>query len=798
VLAITALSLLVVVGLSTAAAVVAQQQNRLTAMLTAISGAVGAVVLFLTLGQWIGRLAKSFERMRAALRERDHELRQFTDTLQEQVRERTKELQSALTAAQDANRAKSLFLANMSHELRTPLNGVIGMVDLLLAAHPNSQQRRYCDIAKASARSLVELINDILDFSKIEAGKLEMDDTDFNLHEVIEGVPQILGERAQHKGIELLCRVDPALPRIAGGDPVRLRQLILNLASNAVKFTEKGEVIVDARVESQSDTHTMVRISVKDSGIGIPQDRLGRLFNSFSQVDASTTRKFGGTGLGLAISQRIAELMGGQIGVISEEGKGSTFWFTACLARRSQVQSPRHQSSVDPRGLRVLAVDDNQTNREILQSQLCSWSLRADIAVDAAEAIGMLRRAQEAGDPYRFAILDMHMPRTDGMELANTIKSDPNTRDVILISLSSISDQIRKEQMNERGFAACLTKPVLPSQLYDTIVTSLAANESQPLAAAAEPSTAGDRLDGVRVLLAEDNEVNRMVATELLQLVGCTVNIAVNGREAVDAALAGDHDVILMDCQMPILDGFEATRRIRELELKQPGSGHRKIIALTANAIKGDRELCLSAGMDEYVTKPIEPAELMRAMRSMLSRARLKQVDDAASAGGQANLRDGSALTPSTDPPATPTPASPMAAAPVPTKKPPAPPAVDLESLQRRCMNNRKLAAKAIRMFDLGIDRDLALVKQSVTDRNARNLAAAAHKVKGSAANVSAEPVRKIAAELERLGRADELDQTQAALEELTIQIAGFRDYMDTALSQLTVVETAAAGKQPQ
>ena len=288
--------------------------------------------------------------MRGALRKRDQELRKFTDTLQEQVKERTRDLQTALTTAEDANKAKSMFLANMSHELRTPLNGVIGMVDLLLAAEPNQQQRRYCDIAKSSARSLVELINDILDFSKIEAGKLELDETDFNLHEIIEEVPQLMGERAARKGIELLCRVNPAIPRTVGGDPVRLRQVILNLVSNAVKFTDKGEVIVDAKLESQTSQYTEIRVSVKDSGIGIPRDRLDRLFKSFSQVDASTTRKFGGTGLGLAISQRIVEMMNGTIGVDSEEGRGSTFWFTVKLARRTQVAIPRRESSADPRG----------------------------------------------------------------------------------------------------------------------------------------------------------------------------------------------------------------------------------------------------------------------------------------------------------------------------------------------------------------------------------------------------------------------------------------------------------------
>jgi signal transduction histidine kinase/DNA-binding response OmpR family regulator/HPt (histidine-containing phosphotransfer) domain-containing protein len=807
----------VVVGLSTAAAVDAQRrQNELTAAVTAIAAVVGAVILFLTLGGWmrrlallaeaswqisggnfsgaindehddeIGRLGKSFDEMRAALRKRDQDLRRFTETLQDQVKDRTKELQKALTVAEDANRAKSLFLANMSHELRTPLNGVIGMVDLLLAAQPNAQQRRYCDIAKSSARSLVELINDILDFSKIEAGKLELDNTDFNLHEVIEGVPQIMGERAQKKGIELLCRMDAAVPRMAGGDPVRLRQVILNLVSNAVKFTDKGEVVVDASVETQTDKFTEVRISVRDSGIGIPRDRLDRLFKSFSQVDASTTRKFGGTGLGLAISQRIVELMGGRIGVISEAGKGSTFWFTARLERRAQAAATRKEYAADPRGLRVLAVDDNQTNREILRSQLNSWSLRADVAVDAEQAMVMLKTAAEKGDPYRFAILDMHMPGTDGMQLAALIKAEPTTRDVLLISLSSISDQMKREQLSECGFAASLTKPVLPSQLYDVIVTSLAAKDSN-YQNTGEAVPAGDRLDGVSILLAEDNEVNRLVATELLELIGCHVSVACDGQAAIDEAFGNKYDAILMDCQMPVLDGFEATRRIRDAEAHSGMNEHRKIIALTANAIKGDRELCLAAGMDEYLTKPIEPAEMLRTIRSVLSPERLAEVDAAAPV--KVNSVSRAAASQSDIQPVQEKPAD--APAPV---DPAGPPPVDLEALQRRCVNNRKLAAKALRMFDAGIDNDLLNLAQGVGEKNSTAVAAAAHKIKGAAANVSAENVRAIAATLEELGHDELLDQTQAALEELKQQIANFRGYLGTALAELAVPEARVTG----
>jgi signal transduction histidine kinase/CheY-like chemotaxis protein/HPt (histidine-containing phosphotransfer) domain-containing protein len=784
----------VVVGMSTAPAIEAQmRENRATMAATAVAAIVGATVLFFTLGSWmrrlqrlanasqaisrgdftgsiedrhddeIGRLAQSFDDMRLALRKRDIRLRDFTETLQAQVAERTKDLQHALTAAEEANRAKSLFLANMSHELRTPLNGVIGMVDLLLGAEPNVQQRRYCEIAKSSARSLLELINDILDFSKIEAGKLELDSTDFDLHDLLEGVTQMFGERAEKKGIELGCSVGRDVPRAVTGDPVRLRQVILNLVSNAIKFTESGEVVISVAVNEQNETKALLKFAIKDSGIGIPQHRLDRLFKSFSQVDTSTTRKFGGTGLGLAISQRIVELMGGRIGVQSEEGKGSVFWFSVELPLREAASTPRREADFNPRGLRALAVDDNQTNREILQAQLASWSLRADVAGSAAQAMEMLNKAAREGDPYRFAILDMHMPKTDGLELAREIKTGATTRDLILISLSSISDQLRADQMNQLGFSACLTKPVLPSQLYNAIVDSLAVGE-RAIARSANrvlPEPELTRLNGVRILLAEDNEVNRLVASELLQQVGCDCTVVVNGREALDEALRNEYDAILMDCQMPELDGFETTRLIRESEKATGNSLHRLIIALTANAIKGDRELCVAAGMDGYVTKPIDPAELFQAIRSLLPAARSLELKL-----DTPPVEDSAAVQPvSVEPP------------------------IDVESLLRRCMGNQKIAAKALGMFANTVERDVKTLTQSVLEQNPKVAAGSAHKIKGAAANASVNRVRDVAADLEKLAKSDSLSQSQACLDRLEREMASFREYVATAIAQLTPPE---------
>ncbi len=534
-------------------------------------------------------------------------------------RKNSEELHRQKEAAVAASHAKSEFLANMSHEIRTPLNGVIGMLELLAGTPLNVQQQRYARVAKTSADSLLSLINDILDFSKIEAGKLELDHAEFDLHLLLEDMTEMFAQRVETKQLELALHIRPEVPVLVHGDCDRLRQVLVNLVNNAIKFTDRGEVVIRAWVETELDGDVLVRFSVQDTGIGIPRDRMHRLFKSFSQVDASTTRKYGGTGLGLAVSQRLVELMGGVIGVESEPGQGSTFSFNVRLGRRPQQRRARPQLAA-PGNLRVLGVDDNATNLEILSAVLEGWGFEYETAADGAAAIAALERAAAAGRPFQLAILDMQMPNMDGRQLAEHIKASPELQSTILLILTSLGQHMSADEMRSIGLAGYLTKPLRQSRLFDAIVDATAGEVPLPGTTPAADATGQPCLTGARVLLAEDNEINQIVAFEILSRSGCQCDIANNGREALEAVKARRYDVVLMDCQMPQMDGFEATRAIRAWEAGPPATppATHPIIALTANAIKGDRELCLEAGMDGYVTKPIQPTDLLATIAGLI------------------------------------------------------------------------------------------------------------------------------------------------------------------------------------
>jgi two-component system, sensor histidine kinase and response regulator len=573
------------------------------------------------------RLAKLNSKLETLVEVRTINLQQANAALEQEIEGRKQietQLRAATAEAETANRAKSMFLANMSHEIRTPMNGVLGMIDLLEQTELTDTQRHFARTVHSSADTLLTIINDILDLSKIEAGKFELEHTPFDLRVMVEEIAERYSEAAARQGLEIACHIPHNIATHLEGDAHRLQQVLGNLVSNAIKFTFQGEVTIRVSLLEDTEEHAMIRFAVHDTGIGIAPDVYESIFRAFSQADGSTTRKYGGTGLGLTIAKQISALLGGEIGVESVVGTGSTFWFSARLSKSTSVL-PNLAALQDLSGLRVLVVDDNATNREILQHQLSTWGIASDLAAIGPEGLQMLRAAVAASAPYDIAILDMQMPVMDGIELAQTIKADPAIAAVRLVMLTSISQFGDIQAARAAGIEAYLSKPARQSELYNSLINVLAtASAAPPIAVSTSPSQKADiatRPDSpaptapLQILVVEDNRINQQILRAMLEFLGHRLEIADNGKIGLELLARRTYDLILMDCQMPEMDGFEATQRIRSDALAAATLQPRiPIIALTANALQGDRERCLAAGMDDYLSKPFTHEQLQAVL----------------------------------------------------------------------------------------------------------------------------------------------------------------------------------------